>query len=180
MAARLLWVAHAPTTGMREMIFGDRSSLAAPADVEPWVERVHGWRCGPEPACLETARALGLEADVDAGLAGPDAGAWSGRGLASVMETDPATLGAWLRDPSVTPPGGESLTALLTRVGHWIDRQDWPDGASGLVVSPLVAKAAAVHALGASAETLLRIDLAPLERVVISRQADRWRVRRLG
>lgn len=180
MATRLIWLAHGATTGMREMIFGDQTPLAAPADVEPWTERVHGWRCGPELACVETARALGVEATVDPALAGPDAGTWTGRDLATVMEADPAAVGAWVSDASVSPPGGESLATLLGRVGAWMDDLDAPDGASGLVVSPLVAKAAAVHALGASPDALFRLDLAPLERVVTSRQGDHWRLRRLG
>jgi hypothetical protein len=35
-------------------------------------------------------------------------------------------------------------------VGRVLDDHPWPEGRSVLVVSPLVARAAAVHALGAS------------------------------
>jgi hypothetical protein len=47
------------------------------------------------------------------------------------------------------------------------------------VVTPLVARAAAVHALGASPEVIFHIDIAPLGRLLISRSDHIWRMQEL-
>ena len=89
---------------------------------------------------------------------------------------DPGGLDAWLRDPYAAPRGGESLAELITRVGAVLDDHQWPDGRSVVVVTPLVARALLVHALGAMPEVILRIDIAPLGRALISRSQQTWRL----
>ena len=180
MAQRLVLVAHGPTAGTREMVFGDRTELLDPAAVQPTGERVASWGSAPEPACAATARALGGEPVVHDELRGLDTGRWTGRALSEVGEAEPAALGAWLTDPAAAPHGGESLTQLVTRVGDCCDAQPWSDGRNLVVVTPLVARALLVHALGVGAETIFRIDLAPLGRVGLSRSGGPWRLRQLG
>ena len=85
----------------------------------------------------------------------------------------------WLHDAYAAPHGGESLAALINRVGGVLDDHPWPQGRSVVVVTPLVARAAAVHALGAPAEVIFRIDIAPLGRVLISRSDQIWRLQGL-
>jgi broad specificity phosphatase PhoE len=179
-AARLVLVAHGATAGMRELVFGDRTDLLHPELVEPWHPRVASWSRGPEPACLTTAVRLGGDAEVVADLAGPDLGRWTGRTLAEVAADEPDGLGEWMSDPDASPHGGESLAQLVQRVGRHCDGRSWPDGSNVAVVAPLVARAAAVHALAVAPEALFRVDVAPLGRVGLSKQGTSWRLQRLG
>ena len=61
-------------------------------------------------------------------------------------------------------------------MGRVLDDQQWPDGRSVAVVTPLVARALLVHALGAAPEVIFRIDIAPLGRALISRSQQTWRL----
>jgi broad specificity phosphatase PhoE len=191
---RLLLVAAGATAGRRALSFGDSGHLVQPERVEPLTSRVNGWFCGPEPCCRQTARLLGgapavldseptvgdSEPTVLDGLGGPDFSRWAGRELTEVGESEPEELNRWLSDPAAAPHGGESLADLVRRVGAVCDTQDWPQGRSVLVVTPLVARAAAVHALGVGPAAIFRLDLAPLRRVGLSGQARSWRLQQLG
>ena len=191
---RLLLVAAGATAGTRALSFGDSGHLVQPERVEPLTSRVNGWFCGPEPCCRQTARLLGgapavldseptvgdSEPTVLDGLGGPDFSRWAGRELTEVGESEPEELNRWLSDPAAAPHGGESLADLVRRVGAVCDTQDWPQGRSVLVVTPLVARAAAVHALGVGPAAIFRLDLAPLGRVGLSGQARSWRLQQLG
>ena len=48
------------------------------------------------------------------------------------------------------------------------------------VVAPMVARAVAVHALGAPPEVIFRVDVAPLGRCCWSRSGDHWRLQGLS
>jgi len=180
MAERLLWLVHAGTRGLRDLVFGDATSLSHPEAVEPWAGRPVSWVIGPEPACTQTAAQLLVDARVDPNLIGLDVGSWRGRTFAEVMEEAPEDLARWLADADAAPHGGESLADLVRRVGAYCDDGSWPDGTTALLVTPLVARAAAVHALGVTASAIFRIDLAPLQRVIVSRSGPGWRVQHLG
>jgi len=181
MGSRLVLVAHGPTAGMRELVFGDESDLQHPELVGREERRVMSWSCGPEPACGQTAAALaGRGVEVAAELAGLDVGAWRGRPLAEVASEDPEGLSRWMSDPSSAPHGGESLAQLVVRVGEFCDAREWRPGGNVAVVSPLVARALAVHALAVGPEAIFRVDLAPLGRVTLSRQGSIWRLQGLG
>ncbi|MFJ1745872.1 histidine phosphatase family protein [Streptomyces sp. NPDC088116] len=75
----------------------------------------------PSPRCRRTAEVLGLDARPLAALAPCAMGRWQGRTLDDVAAAEPESVAAWLSDPAASPHGGESLLALHTRVGHWLD-----------------------------------------------------------
>ncbi|MBO0877757.1 MAG: histidine phosphatase family protein, partial [Pseudonocardia sp.] len=85
-------------------------------------------------------------------------------------------------DPSARPHGGESLTGLLDRVGHWLDGRDStddrPPGATLIAIAdPTVIRAAVVRALDAPPRSIWRIEIAPLSRTVLSGGPGRWSLR---
>jgi broad specificity phosphatase PhoE len=180
MAERLLAVAYAPTAATRTPTFGGGSGPVV-GDVPALRGRVTHWVRGPEPVAAETAERLGATgAEVLPELADVDFGTWVGLSLDEVAVRDPQAVRAWLTDPWAGPHGGESLADLIWRVGRAVDQHPWPAGRSVAVVSPLVARALAVHALGALPEVILRIDVAPLGRVLLSRSGDSWRLQGLS
>ncbi|CAJ1582082.1 bifunctional RNase H/acid phosphatase [[Mycobacterium] wendilense] len=62
------------------------------------------------------AKALGLTVSVDDDLIETDFGAWEGLTFSEAGAADPELHGRWLRDTSVTPPGGESFDEVHNRV----------------------------------------------------------------
>ena len=64
----------------------------------------------------EVAAATGAPVEADEGFRETDFGAWDGLTFAEVRERWPAELTAWLADPAVAPPGGESFADVSTRV----------------------------------------------------------------
>jgi broad specificity phosphatase PhoE len=176
-AQRLVVVAHGVTGGLREAIFGDLDHVLDEAAIPAVRARFARWFQGPEVACAETAARLGGPGEVMARLRTCDFGSWSGRSLANVGATDSKGIGQWLADPHAKPHGGESLAELILRVGGAVDQAEWPEGQSIVVVAPLVARAIAVHALGAPPEMIFRIDISPLGHMKVSRSTNSWRLR---
>jgi len=64
----------------------------------------------------EVAAATGAPVEADEGFRETDFGAWDGLTFAEVRERWPAELTAWLADPAVAPPGGESFADVSSRV----------------------------------------------------------------
>ena len=64
----------------------------------------------------KAAKALGLDVTVDDDLIETDFGAWEGLTFAEAAERDPELHRRWLRDTSVSPPGGESFDGVAERV----------------------------------------------------------------
>jgi broad specificity phosphatase PhoE len=178
MAQRLMVVAHAETQGSKALVFGDASELL-PGEFQRLSGRVASWVSGPEHACQATAVRLGGTPEPIPELRECEFGSWTGRSLVEVAAENPSGLDSWLRDPDATPHGGESLAELIKRVGRVLDDHPWPEGRSVAVVTPLVARAAAVHALGAPPEVIFRIDMALLGRMLISRSDQIWRLQAL-
>ena len=177
MASRLLIIAHAETPGSRALVFGD-TSLPVAAE-HRWDVPVERWVSAPDPACRATAEQIGSAVTIADDLAGGDFGRWTGRTLADVGTAEPEAVATWLSDPYAAPHGGESLAAMVARVGTYLDGADWQDGRSAAVVTPMVARALVVHALGAAPEVIFRIDVPPLGRASISRSGPHWRLQEL-
>ena len=85
-----------------------------------------------------------------------------------------------MSDPAAAPHGGEPLTALVARVGAWLDAQAGREGAALAVTSGGPIRAAVVHALGAPLEAMWRIEAAPLGMAELHCHDGRWRVMRLN
>jgi ribonuclease H / adenosylcobalamin/alpha-ribazole phosphatase len=68
------------------------------------------------------AAALDLPMLVDEDLRETDFGAWEGLTFAEALARWPDLVAAWLADPSVAPPGGESFADTEIRVRHARDR----------------------------------------------------------
>jgi ribonuclease H / adenosylcobalamin/alpha-ribazole phosphatase len=64
----------------------------------------------------EVAAVTSAAVVTDDGFRETDFGAWEGLTFAEVRARWPAELTAWLADPEVAPPGGESFTAVSARV----------------------------------------------------------------
>jgi broad specificity phosphatase PhoE/ribonuclease HI len=64
----------------------------------------------------KAAKALGLDVTVDEDLIETDFGAWEGLTFIEAAEKDPKLHREWLRDTSITPPGGESFDSVADRV----------------------------------------------------------------
>jgi len=74
----------------------------------------------PLRRCLGTARRLaestGAPLHVDERFIETDFGEWEGLTFAEARERDPGHHSAWLGDPSLAAPGGESFDAVAARV----------------------------------------------------------------
>jgi ribonuclease H / adenosylcobalamin/alpha-ribazole phosphatase len=64
----------------------------------------------------EVAAVTGAEVVTDDGFRETDFGAWEGLTFAEVRERWPDEVTAWLADPAVAPPAGESFTEVSERV----------------------------------------------------------------
>ena len=177
MASRLLIIAHAETPGSRALVFGDTTP---PVAAEPrWGIRVGRWVSAPDPACRATAEQIGTEVTIADDLAGCDFGRWTGRALADVGTAEPEAIATWLSDPYAAPHGGETCPRCSPGSAPTSTAPTGRTAAAQLVVTPLVARALVVHALGAPPEVIFRIDVPPLGRVSISRSGPRWRLQEL-
>jgi probable phosphoglycerate mutase len=111
---------------------------------------------------------------VDEELRETDFGVWEGLTFAEARERHPDELTAWLADPSVAPPGGESLAATVDRVRVALDkhRAAHPGGRI-LVVSHMgPIKSAASIALGAGPAVFYRLHLDLASLTTIAWYAD--------
>lgn len=106
------------------------------------------------------------------GLRGLDTGRWAGRTLDEVAAEDPAAVHAWLTDPAYAPPGGESVDALIARVGA--ELAGFGGGTHRVVVEQAVVRAAVVHALELPAAAFWRLDVRPESVTTLTGRSGRW------
>lgn len=66
------------------------------------------------------ARALGIDLTIHEGLIEMNFGQWDGLTFSEAHNSDPETHTAWLNDPTIIPPGGESLHQANERIGHTV------------------------------------------------------------
>jgi broad specificity phosphatase PhoE len=70
----------------------------------------------------EVATTTGAAVVTDDGFRETDFGAWEGLTFAEVRERWPAEVSAWLADPAVPPPDGESFVEVSERVAGALQR----------------------------------------------------------
>jgi len=68
------------------------------------------------------AAAVGVPLSADDALVETDFGSWEGMTFGEVMARWPDEMAAWMADPDVAPPGGESFAAVAVRVNAALDR----------------------------------------------------------
>jgi broad specificity phosphatase PhoE len=177
--ARLDLVAHGASFATRAARFPDDEALeaSAVAALEELSGRLRSYGhvlTAPARAARDTAAALGLRGEVKTALRDCDYGRWRGLALRDVAAREPDGFAAWLGDPAATPHGGESLAALILRVGVWLAESLARDGATLAVTHASVVRAAIVNALGASSSAFWRIDVPPLSLARLSGCDGRW------
>lgn len=156
---------------------GRRAARAAAAGMARRGWGRDGVVCSPLVRAVETAALLGLtDVTEAAALREAEFGSWAGRSLAAVAGSDPDGVTAWMTDVDAAPHGGESLRAVVTRVGCWLDEQAGRDGRSVAVTHGGVVKAAVVVALAAPLEAFWRVDVAPLGATELHAHDGRWTV----
>ncbi|MFC9694258.1 histidine phosphatase family protein [Kribbella sp. NPDC056951] len=175
----LTLVAHALTPALRGLVLGGAPD-PDPASVESARElklEADATYAGPEPAAIQTAEALGLTPTVEPALRDRDYGDWSGRGLEDLLAADPTGVAAWLERPHTATPGGETENDVITRVADWLgDLVERHDDRSTLVavVHPAVVRAVILYVLDAPAESLRHVDIRPLATVTLSHHTGNW------
>ncbi len=183
--ASLRLVAHGLTPALRQAVFGaddglDEGGHAAalglagvPGQRHP-LGRPDVCYASPALAAVQTARATGHEPIVEPALADCDYGNWHGRTLTDVSAEQPGDLRTWLADLHSAPHGGQSLAALVVRVGGWLDGQARGDHRIVSFTHPAVIRAALVHALKTPPEAFWQFDIAPLSVTHLKARNGRW------
>jgi broad specificity phosphatase PhoE len=185
MTARLDFICHASTAATRDIAFPADEPLddQGRARALAFADHLHGanrvW-ASPELRTRQTAQALGLDAVIAPELRDCDCGAWKGRALQELSACEPEAVSRWLRDPTAAPPGGESTANVIQRVASWLDLQQGVTGRAIVVTHAAIIRAAIVYAIGASAHSFSRIDVAPLSRACLSGHDGRWNLTYIG
>lgn len=133
---RLILLRHGVTPDTLAKRFAGRSDpeLAAEGVAQAARAALRVQALGPIDAILssplrraqQTAQAvserLALTVELDPGFVETDFGEWDGFTFAEVEQRSPGKLLQWMNEPSSSPPGGESLEAVTSRVVHARDR----------------------------------------------------------
>jgi probable phosphoglycerate mutase len=109
----------------------------------------------------EVAAVTGAEVLTDEGFRETDFGDWEGLTFTEVQQRWPAEMAAWLADPEVAPPGGESFAEVSKRVADALHRVlTGREGQTVLVVSHVTPiKTLVAQALLAPPPALYRMHL---------------------
>ena len=117
----------------------------------------------------EVAAVTGAPVVTDDGFRETDFGAWDGLTFTEVRERWPAEMTAWLADPQVAPPGGESFTDVSARVTGALHRVlAGREGQRVLIVShvtPIKTLVAAALLAPPAAMFRMHLDLAALSEI---------------
>ena len=179
---RLTLIRHAPSAATRRSAFPldeppDARGLDEARGLASRLGRFDAAWSGPALRARQTAEALGLDPTVAPELDECDFGTWRGRTLAELHAEDPAAVAAWMEDPAAAPHGGESLLALLERVGGWLSARAGDGSRTVAVTHAGVIRSAVVCALDAPSLAFWRLDVAPLSLTVLHAHKGRWTVR---
>ena len=184
MTPRLTLICHAATPALRAADFPldeplDDKGLAAAKTLAGQILRPGLVFSSPLLRARQTAQAMGLAAVPLESLRECDYGRWAGRPLEEVAANEPQAFAAWASDPDADPHGGESVSALIRRVGAWLDSAEFAGHTVAVTHASLV-RAAIVHALGAQPRSFWRIEAGPLSRVELRPSTRGWSLRLPG
>ncbi|MEV4433171.1 histidine phosphatase family protein [Streptomyces sp. NPDC049555] len=174
-----MFVSPAMNAALRQARFDDGAAvepagLAKARTAAATLPRADRYGCAPSLRCRQTATALGLDTEPVAELGDLDVGRWKGRSLEEVAGCEADSVTAWLSDPDAAPHGGESVSALVERVGGWLEGASAGSGRILVVAEPAAVRAAMVHALGLPLPLFWRLDVAPMTLTVLTGRAGRW------
>jgi probable phosphoglycerate mutase len=115
------------------------------------------------------AEAVGLQVRPEPGFRELDFGRFEGLSFTEANDQYPAELAAFLGDPGVAPPDGETLTALARRVGRARDQvlADYPRQTVLVATHVTPIKVMVCQALGAPLAAVNRMELGPASLSVI-------------
>ncbi|MDQ1725987.1 MAG: ribonuclease / adenosylcobalamin/alpha-ribazole phosphatase [Frankiaceae bacterium] len=107
------------------------------------------------------AAAIGAEVHTDGDLRECDFGAWEGLTFAEAQQRYPDEVTAWLADPTVAPPGGESFAAVRRRVTSARDRivAEFPGSTVAVVSHVTPIKTLANLAMDAPLSSVYRLHI---------------------
>ncbi|HVW81373.1 MAG TPA: bifunctional RNase H/acid phosphatase [Mycobacteriales bacterium] len=127
------------------------------------------------------AARTGAEVVVEDGFAETDFGEWEGATFGEVGKRSPEQLRAWLDDPNLAPPGGESVADTAKRVAAARARtiERYPDAKVVVVTHVTPIKLMLRDALDAPLHTVFRIHIDPASVSVIDWRAEGASVVRL-
>jgi broad specificity phosphatase PhoE len=179
MSSRLTFIANASTPAVRAAAFpldegidefGRRDALALAKEFRHDLPVL----TSPAARAIETAAALGLDAQLDESLHDLDLGRWAGRTLQDIATSEPEALEAWLSDPASAPHGGETIDGLFARIAVWLKAVSSRQERIIAISHPAVIRAAILAAIHASPASFWHIDIAPLGIVELSSNGLRW------
>jgi broad specificity phosphatase PhoE len=185
MTTRLRLLCHASTSAVRTSTFPadeelDAQGLRKLNGLSHHLQRSDHCVTSPARRATQTAAALNLEAMIEPMLRDCDYGRWTGRSFDEVQAQEPEALADWIKDPSATPHGGESIVAMIARVSAWLDTQLTTSGEILAVTHASVIRAAIVCALEAEPRSFWHIDIAPLSLTQLSGNGGRWTLVSIG
>jgi alpha-ribazole phosphatase len=136
-------------------------------------------RCGQTLGAIEAAGLAMAPAQIEAALQEQDFGHWQGRRWADLDQQDDPVIKAFWQDPAGTaPPGGESFTALVDRVGAAIRQLNRDhDGRDIIAIAHAgTIRAALTVALGLEPRAALSFVIDPLSLTRLDAVGEGWRV----
>jgi broad specificity phosphatase PhoE len=148
--------------------------------LKPLISHAHHLVSAPELRARQTIAGLVDGHVVDADLRDADYGRWAGRSLTDLQEREPAAVMEWLSSVEAAPHGGESLAALIDRVGGWLTDKIALGGHMLAVTHAAVIRAAIVSILDAPKTSFWKIDVQPLGITEITSDSRRWALRCFG
>jgi probable phosphoglycerate mutase len=120
------------------------------------------------------AAKAGVDVVIDDGFAETDFGEWEGATFGEISKRSPEQLRAWLADPNLAPPGGESMTDTAKRVHAARERTiaEYADAKILVVTHVTPIKLMLRDALDAPLHSVFRIHIDPASVSLIDWRAD--------
>lgn len=151
----------------------DAERFAVRARRLPQAERIIS---SPTPSAIACAKAAGRsDVAVEPALHDRDCGAWAGLPIHAIAEQEPDLFAGWLLDETVAPPGGESVAALVERVGRWVAGAEELAGRTLAFTHPAVVRACLAAVLASPAAWFI-FEIAHATRTDLSRRGGRWHI----